>query len=68
MRFIFSLLLGAVIIFTGINSMIFLKRRPEWFRWLGMVVIVVGLVIVGLADFISPEETVQFQWALNIIR
>jgi len=52
----FQMLRGAVIIFTGVNSMVFLKRRLEWFRWLGMAVIVAGLVIVGAADLISPED------------
>jgi len=28
----------------------------EWFRWFGMAVIVAGLVIVGAADLISPDD------------
>ena len=51
---------GAVIIFTGINSLVFLKRKLEWFRWFGMGVIFVGLVIVGLSDFLyPPDDTVR---------
>jgi len=52
----FQMLRGAVIIFTGINSLVFLKRKLEWFRWFGMGVIVAGLVIVGLADVLNPES------------
>ena len=55
----FQMLRGAVIIFTGLNSMIFLRRKLEWFRWFGMFVIVCGLVIVGAADFILGEDIVR---------
>ena len=49
---------GAVIIFTGINSMIFLKAKLKWFQWFGMAVVFLGLVITGLPDVMYPEETV----------
>jgi len=61
----FQMLRGAVIIFTGVNSMIFLRRRLEWFRWFGMVVIMCGLVIVGLADVIAPAETECYDLPTN---
>ena len=43
-------------IFVGILSWIFLKKRLEWFRLLGMAVIVVGIAMVGAADFFSDGE------------
>ncbi|CAB4063614.1 Solute carrier family 35 member F6 [Lepeophtheirus salmonis] len=50
----FQMLRGAVIIFTGIASMIFLKKKLRWFQWLGMVVVCVGLVLVAVADLLNP--------------
>lgn len=47
---------GAVIIFTGIASMIFLKSRLQAYRWVGMVVVVIGLAVVGVADILLTEE------------
>eukprot|EP00096_Caligus_rogercresseyi_P014440 TRINITY_DN6960_c0_g1_i2.p1 TRINITY_DN6960_c0_g1~~TRINITY_DN6960_c0_g1_i2.p1 ORF type:complete len:423 (+),score=100.03 TRINITY_DN6960_c0_g1_i2:169-1437(+) len=52
----FQMLRGAVIIFTGIASMIFLKKRLKWFQWLGMVVVCVGLVLVAVADLMNPSS------------
>merc|ERR1712223_1715341 len=48
----FQMLRGAVIIFTGILSVIFLRRRLEWFRWSGMILVIGGLVTVGLTDIL----------------
>jgi len=56
----FQMLRGAVIIFTGINSMIFLKAKLKWFQWFGMAVVFFGLVITGLPDVMYPEETTCF--------
>lgn len=55
----FQMLRGAVMIFTGINSMIFLRRRLQWHQWAGMVVVFAGLATVGAADFVAPEPTVR---------
>ena len=54
----FQMLRGAVIIFTGILSVFFLRRRLEWFRWLGMFFVIGGLVTVGTTDMIySPSNS-----------
>ena len=47
---------GAVILFTGVNSKIFLKQRLAWFRWLGMLFIIGGLAIIGAADFLQSDD------------
>ena len=47
----FQMLRGSIMVFVGILSRIFLKKRLEWFRLLGMAVIVVGICMVGAADF-----------------
>merc|ERR1719270_2331742 len=52
----FQMLRGAVIIFTGILSVIFLRRRLEWFRWSGMVFVIGGLVTVGVSDMLNQKQ------------
>ncbi|KHN85757.1 Solute carrier family 35 member F6 [Toxocara canis] len=53
----YQMLRGAVIIFTGLMSIVFLRMRLEAYRWAGMITVVVGLVIVGVADVVFTEET-----------
>ncbi|XP_063771087.1 solute carrier family 35 member F6 isoform X2 [Pseudophryne corroboree] len=49
----FQMLRGAVIIFTGLLSVAFLGRKLECSQWIGILVTIIGLVIVGLADLLS---------------
>lgn len=54
----FQMLRGSIMIFVGLLSVIFLKKKLEWFRWAGMAVIFVGILMVGGADFMpSDSET-----------
>ena len=50
-----QMLRGAVIIFTGILSTIFLRARLAWFKWFGMVFVIGGLVTVGLSDMLNQK-------------
>ncbi|KAM4522383.1 solute carrier family 35 member F6 [Odontesthes bonariensis] len=52
----FQMLRGAVIIFTGLLSVAFLGRRLALNQWLGIFITILGLVIVGLADFVSGHK------------
>lgn len=52
----FQMLRGAVIIFTGLLSVAFLGRRLALNQWIGIFVTILGLVIVGLADFVSGNK------------
>ncbi|XP_041832256.1 solute carrier family 35 member F6 [Melanotaenia boesemani] len=52
----FQMLRGAVIIFTGLLSVAFLGRRLLPSQWLGISITILGLVIVGLADFVSGHR------------
>lgn len=52
----FQMLRGAVIIFTGLLSVAFLRRRLLPSQWLGICITILGLVIVGLADFFSGHK------------
>jgi len=51
----FQMLRGAVIIFTGILSTIFLRARLAWFKWFGMLFVIGGLVTVGLSDMLNQK-------------
>lgn len=52
----FQMLRGAVIIFTGLLSVAFLGRRLAPSQWVGILITILGLVIVGLADFFSGHK------------
>ncbi|XP_051265306.1 solute carrier family 35 member F6 [Dicentrarchus labrax] len=52
----FQMLRGAVIIFTGLLSVAFLGRRLAPSQWIGILITILGLVIVGLADFFSGHK------------
>ncbi|KAK9531396.1 hypothetical protein VZT92_010823 [Zoarces viviparus] len=52
----FQMLRGAVIIFTGLLSVAFLGRRLVPSQWLGILTTILGLVIVGLSDFLSGHK------------
>merc|ERR1719154_231513 len=43
-------------IFVGLLSVIFLKKKLEWFRWTGMAVIFSGILMVGGADFMKTGD------------
>jgi drug/metabolite transporter (DMT)-like permease len=47
---VYQMLRGATVLFTGILSIIFLKRRFRSFEWLGMVLVTSGLLCVGIAS------------------
>ncbi|KAM4600507.1 solute carrier family 35 member F6 [Polymixia lowei] len=52
----FQMLRGAVIIFTGLLSVAFLGRRLLVSQWIGILVTILGLIVVGLADFINGHK------------
>ncbi|XP_033001120.1 solute carrier family 35 member F6 [Lacerta agilis] len=52
----FQMLRGAVIIFTGLLSVAFLGQKLVLSQWLGILVTIVGLVVVGLADLMSNGD------------
>jgi drug/metabolite transporter (DMT)-like permease len=46
----YQMLRGSVVIFTGLMSMFFLKRRLQKYQWLGMFLVLCGLGVVGLVS------------------
>lgn len=51
----FQMLRGAVIVFTGLLSVAFLRRVIKRYEWLGIFIIIIGLILVGLSDMIKPS-------------
>jgi len=56
----FQMLRGALIIFTGFLSVAFLNRRLKAYEWLGIFVVMAGLVIVGVSDVIYSDTTQHY--------
>ena len=52
----YQMLRGSVIIFTGINSRLFLKKKISWKKWGSIVIVSAGLIIVGLADLLQSSS------------
>ena len=48
----YQMLRGSNLIFVGILTVLVLKRRLEWYRWFGMAIILSGLIVVGVSDFL----------------
>ena len=53
----FQMLRGAVIIFTALLSVIFLGSKLQVYHWVGMFMVVIGLIVVGLGDVIGESNT-----------
>lgn len=51
-----QMLRGALIVFTGLFSIMFLKRKLRVFHWVGIFFIIIGLVVVGLQDLLTPND------------
>ncbi|KXJ24479.1 solute carrier family 35 member F6 [Exaiptasia diaphana] len=53
---VWQMLRGSIIIFTGILSKIFLKRKLWPIHWIGMIVTMFGLVLVGLSSVLRDNH------------
>ncbi|KAI1320675.1 hypothetical protein EDD11_010209 [Mortierella claussenii] len=53
---VYQMLRGALVIFTGVLSVIFLGRRLLAFEWFALFTIVMGIATVGLASVISQKD------------
>lgn len=54
---VYQMLRGGIIIFTYIFSFKFLKARPTKIKLFGCVVVLSGLLIVGVVNFIFSTNT-----------
>lgn len=48
--------IGSSIIFTGILAILILKNKLQCFRWTGMILVTVGLVVIGVCDMIWAND------------
>ncbi|KAG2195350.1 hypothetical protein INT46_000900 [Mucor plumbeus] len=53
---VYQMLRGAVVIFTGLFSYLFLNRRLRVYEWTSLVMVVVGVGIVGLSSVLFPQK------------
>lgn len=53
---IYQMTRGALVLFVGLFSVIFLRRHLRLFQWLSLVGVVLGVAIVGLAGALWPDE------------
>ena len=55
---IYQMTRGALVLFVGLFSVVFLRRHLHLFQWLSLVGVVAGVAVVGLAGAIWPDEKV----------
>ncbi|KAK8246258.1 integral membrane protein-like protein [Phyllosticta capitalensis] len=53
---IYQMTRGALVLFVGLFSVLFLKRHLALYKWLALVIVVLGVMIVGLAGAIAKDE------------
>ncbi|OAA54417.1 integral membrane protein [Cordyceps fumosorosea ARSEF 2679] len=56
---IYQMTRGALVLFVGLFSVIFLRRHLFLFQWLALAGVVTGVAVVGLAGAIWPDEKVR---------
>ncbi|TPX12119.1 uncharacterized protein E0L32_007234 [Thyridium curvatum] len=52
---IYQMTRGALVLFVGLFSVVFLRRKLHLFQWLSLMGVVLGVAIVGLAGAIWPD-------------
>ncbi|XP_035824094.1 solute carrier family 35 member F6 isoform X2 [Aplysia californica] len=63
---VWQMLRGAIIVFAGILSRVFLKRKLKAIHWLGMFVTMIGLVLVGCSSVFKNKNSQGSKAALGI--
>ncbi|KAJ2773789.1 hypothetical protein IWQ57_001128, partial [Coemansia nantahalensis] len=58
---VYQMLRGAVVIFSGLFSVLFLGHRLERFQVVSLMMVVVGVTIVGLSNIIAPPAGIHQQ-------
>ena len=54
-----QMLSGSVIIFTGLLSVAFLGSRLKLHNWIGIIIVVVALMVVGVGDYIYFNDSME---------
>ncbi|KAF5279940.1 hypothetical protein FQR65_LT15122 [Abscondita terminalis] len=63
----FQMFRGAVIVFVGILSVTFLERVLKKREWSGIFLVILGLTVVGLADFMTNDPDAESHGKNDII-
>jgi len=53
---VFQMLRGSVVVFTGILSVVFLKRKLKSFHWIGMLLVCAGALVVGSTSLMAAPH------------
>ena len=53
---IYQMTRGALVLFTGVLSVLFLRRHLAKYKWAGLFIVVAGVAIVGLAGAIANDH------------
>lgn len=53
---IYQMTRGALVLFVGLLSVLFLRRHLYLFQWLSLIGVVIGVAVVGLAGAIWPDD------------
>ena len=56
---IYQMTRGALVLFVGLFSVLFLRRKLRGYQWAALFIVVLGVGIVGLAGAISPNPQAQ---------
>ncbi|KAF9158063.1 hypothetical protein DFQ26_008023 [Actinomortierella ambigua] len=56
---VYQMLRGALVIITGLLSVIFLKRKLLAYEWFALITITVGIATVGLASVLHTSKSVR---------
>ncbi|KAI1403995.1 hypothetical protein F4819DRAFT_449102 [Hypoxylon fuscum] len=62
---IYQMTRGALVLFVGLFSVVFLRRKLHLFQWTSLVGVVVGVAMVGLAGVIWPDTKAEATDALQ---
>lgn len=53
---IYQMTRGALVLFVGLFSLVFLRRRMYLYQWFALITVVLGVAIVGLAGAIYKDD------------
>lgn len=56
---IYQMTRGALVLFVGLFSVIFLRRKLYLYQWSALFIVVLGVGIVGLAGALAPHDTLK---------
>lgn len=56
---IYQMTRGALVLFVGLFSIVFLHRKLHLFQWVSLVGVVIGVALVGLAGVIWPDSKAE---------